>query len=272
MYRLLQLAQADIPKVPVPIRLDVNVVANAILEQIRPEKTVAAWTWQQIFLPPWIKDQLVDEGFVEAMGYPKINTAMYAALKKLSDELFLPNVQLIEHNSLTLLETNQPFIESYMVGLNHEFARELLWREYPTDQRGSYFRQFWDVASYFNAENLDDAALKEKLRDITRLDHWGADTGLDAHNNRLTTSGGKATLVLVIRGELLKRYPTAVIYAQRARWQFTDGKIDTSLERRFDELTPAEEATPPKTKIRTPLYDAKVDPDIYFFGFDLTVD
>ena len=31
-----------------------------------------------------------------------------------------------------------------MVGLNHEFARELLWREFPTDQRGSYFRQFWD--------------------------------------------------------------------------------------------------------------------------------
>lgn len=30
--------------------------------------------------------------------------------------------------------------KSYMVGLNHEFARELLWREYPTDQRGSYFR------------------------------------------------------------------------------------------------------------------------------------
>ena len=35
-----------------------------------------------------------------------------------------------------------------MVGLNHEFARELLWREYPTDQRGSYFRQFWDVSGY----------------------------------------------------------------------------------------------------------------------------
>ena len=26
-----------------------------------------------------------------------------------------------------------------MVGLNHEFARELLWREYPTDQRGQLF-------------------------------------------------------------------------------------------------------------------------------------
>ena len=51
---------------------------------------------------------------------------MYEDLKRISDELFLPNVQLIEQNSMTLLETNQPFIESYMVGLNHEFARELL--------------------------------------------------------------------------------------------------------------------------------------------------
>ena len=27
--------------------------------------------------------------------------------------------------------------------MNHELARELLWREYPTDQRGTYSRQFW---------------------------------------------------------------------------------------------------------------------------------
>ena len=72
---------------------------------------------------------------------------MYEPLQgHLVDELFLPNINLIEPNSITLLETNQTFIEAYMVGLNHEFARELLWREYPTDQRGSYFRQFWDVA------------------------------------------------------------------------------------------------------------------------------
>ena len=73
---------------------------------------------------------------------------MYEPLRDLSDELFLPNLNLIEQNSITLLETNQKFIEAYMVGLNHEFARELLWREYPTDQRGSYFRQFWDVRGY----------------------------------------------------------------------------------------------------------------------------
>ena len=51
------------------------------------------------------------------------------------------------------------------MGLNHEFARELLWRE-PTDQRGSTFRQFWDVRGFFNAVNLMTRA---ELRDIPPL-------------------------------------------------------------------------------------------------------
>jgi hypothetical protein len=44
------------------------------------------------------------------------------------------------------------------------------------------------------------------------------------------------------------------------------------VERRFATLTAAEEEKPPRSKVLTPLYEAKVDPDIYFFGFDLTVD
>ena len=31
-----------------------------------------------------------------------------------------------------------------MVGANHEMNRELLWRRYPTDRRGTPFRRFWD--------------------------------------------------------------------------------------------------------------------------------
>jgi hypothetical protein len=42
------------------------------------------------------------------------------------------------------------------------------------------------------------------------------------------------------------------------------------VERRFATLTAAEEEKPPRTKVLTPLFEAKVDPDIYFFGFDLT--
>src|SRR6266498_3954326 len=131
------------------------------------------------------------------MGYPKINKAMYSDLKKISDELFLPNVELIEHYSITLLETNQPFIESYMVGLNHEFARELLWREYPTDQRGSYFRQFWDVSTFFAAPGTDPEALRERLRDIPELHTWSRNSALGSHDHREAQGDKEEELVLV---------------------------------------------------------------------------
>ena len=51
-----------------------------------------------------------------------------------------------------------------------------------------------------------------------------------------------------------------------------DGHIDPSEERELVDLTDAEMAKPPHAKVRTPLYEAKVDPDIYFFGFDLDAD
>jgi hypothetical protein len=209
---------------------------------------------------------------------------MYEPLKDISAELLLPNLNLIEQNSITLLETNQDFIESYMVGLNHEFARELLWREYPTDQRGSYFRQFWDVRGMYDPAQPDADTLKEKLRDIPPLHTWPRRSLLGQHDNREDRPGAEEEeLVLVIRGELLKRYPTAVIYAHRACYQRTgpetdrhpcerSGGIDNTVERRLAPLTQAEEENPPRYKVRTPLYEAKVDPDVYFFGFDLVAE
>jgi hypothetical protein len=267
-------------------QLDLTGIVEGVITAINPERTIPRRVYAGIFLPPRIRAE-IGEQFVEAMAYPEFDTPMYEPLKKLSSELFLPNINLIEQNSITLLETNQKFIESYMVGLNHEFARELLWREYPTDQRGSYFRQFWDVRSFFNSENLDDAALKEKLRDIPRLDRWPKASKLGGHDNREQPGDNEEEIVLVIRGELLKRYPNAVIYAHRACWQrkddgtdadkakhpcFRSGQIDNTKERRLVPLSAEEEANPPRGKVRTPLYEAKVDPDIYFFGFDLTAE
>jgi hypothetical protein len=158
-----------------------------------------------------------------------------------------------------------------MVGLNYEFARKLLWREYPTDQRGSYFRQFWDPSPYFDSAGLAAADLQEQQYDIPPLDTWPADSSLGTHNNPPTPVVSEDA-VLVIRGELLKKYPRAVIYAHKAEWQTNaDGSIDPALPRQLATLTDQEAATPPATKVRTPLYEAKADPDIYFFGFNLTV-
>ncbi len=242
-----------------------------------------------IFVPPRVGKDLIPrpgEHFVEPMAYPVIDQPMYEPLKNLGSELFLPNINLIEQNSITLLQTNQRFIESYMVGVNHEFSRELLWREYPTDQRGTSFRQFWDVRSFFDPGNATDEALRESLRDIPPLHEWSLSSALGDHDHREAGRENEEELVLVIRGELLKRYPNAVVYAHRACWQRKSttpadagalpcdrsGAIDNTVERRFATLTAAEEEKPPRSKVLTPLYEAKVDPDIYFFGFDLTVD
>lgn len=261
--------------------LDLSTVAKKVMAAIDPERTIPKRVLSGLSLPQRIRAEIGEE-FVEAMAYPEFDIPMYEPLKNISAELFLPNINLIEQNTVTLLETNQKFIESYMVGLNHEFARELLWREYPTDQRGSYFRQFWSVNGVFNADKTDPETLKEKLRDIPRLHKWSKTSALGDHDNREQPGDNEEEVVLVIRGELLKRYPTAVIYAHRACWQrkgeggdihpcLRSGPIDNTRERRLAPLTEDEEVAPPQSKVRTPLYEAKVDPDIYFFGFDLTV-
>ena len=265
-------AQARLVTLPVKrVPLDITAAASQTVITLNPARSVPAFYYQTMLLPDRIKDGL-RESFVEAMAYPRIDQAMYRPLADIGGDLLLPNVGLIPPNSISLLETNQPFIESYMVGLNHEFARELLWREYPTDQRGSYFRQFWDVSGFKDTTGLSADALREKLYDIPKLHLWPSASSLGAHDNRQPPGAPpKGDVVLSIRGELLKRYPTAVIYAHKADWQRkTDGTIDQAKIRVPIALTPAEESNPPADKIRNPLYGAKVDPDITFLGFALS--
>jgi hypothetical protein len=266
-YTLLAGSNAAAVRPPL-VPFDLAGMTGALIAALNPRIAIPRRGLSQIAIPPWIRT-LIGDTFDEVMAYPKIDLPMYEPLKKKSIELFLPNINLVAPNSITLIETNQKFIESYMVGLNHEFARKLLWRGYPTDQRGSYFRQFWDVRSYIDSEGLSHDALKEKLYDIPELHRWAPTSNLGDHNNRASQAGEQA--VLVIRGELLKKYPTAVIFAQHAKWDHTNGKIDPDKPRLLDELASGEEQNPPRTKIRSPLYEAKADPDIYFFGFDLTV-
>jgi hypothetical protein len=259
---------------PAPVALDLAAATRTIVAGLDPRVTIPRRGLATIGIPIWIRDQIGTD-FNEVMAYPKIDLSMYEPLKAISIELFLPNISLIAPNSITLIETNQSFIESYMVGLNHEFARKLLWRGYPTDQRGSYFRQFWDVRGFIDSEGLSEDPLKEKLYDIPEIHRWAPDSKLGEHNNRLPPGQPpKPQAVLVIRGELLKKYPTAVIYAQHALWpRNPDNTVDFTKPRMLDQpSTPAEEQNPPPSKIRSPLYEAKADPDIYFFGFDLTIE
>jgi hypothetical protein len=268
-WHMLARATAEVSTRPAPRVLDLPGLTTAAVRAIDPLETIPRRTLHAIDLPPRIRGAL-DDSFQEVMAYPVFDLPMYKPLADISAELFLPNVNLVEPNSITLLETNRKFIEAYVAGLNHEFARELLWREYVTDQRGSYFRQFWDVRSRFTGGGPPSDALKESLRDVAELHRWRRGTELGAHEPNQPPGAREEKVVLVIRGELLKKYPTAVIYAHRADWHMEHGVIDPAQERVLAPLSDAEEANPPLSKVRTPLYEAKVEPDIYFFGFDLT--
>lgn len=186
------------------------------------------------------------------MAYPKFDDPMFRDLKLISQEYILPNIDKVPENSITLMETNQKFIEAFMAGINHEMSRELLWREFPTDQRGTYFRQFWDIS-----DNITEAD-REKKYDIKKMHEWQNDLG--DHSSQVKTSPDDSPyLVLLIRGELLKKYPNTQVYAQKA--QFKNPAVPDAPRALADASV--------EGNVKMPVFMAELDPDIFLFGFDL---
>jgi hypothetical protein len=176
--------------------------------------------------------------FDRIMAAPDLPMPVYQYLADYAQESFCPGVGAIPPDSLTLLETNPSFIESFMVGLNYEMNRELLWREYPSDQRGTPFRHFWDWI--------------DNQPDIEPIHRWNK-LSLLGRNSRGAGAGGQ--IVLLIRGELLRRYPNTVIVA----WKATANGLAM--------IDP-----PGVADIKEPVFQGKLNPDIAFAGFDLRDD
>jgi hypothetical protein len=105
----------------------------------------------------------------------------------------LPGITGLPAESITLADTNPEFVAALLVGLNEEFNRELLWREFPTDQRGTSFARFWPTPG----------------ADINEIASWAPDSALGSQ-----VKGGQAgSVVLIIRGELLRRFPGTPLLA-----------------------------------------------------------
>lgn len=255
--------QSPPPLSPVLRPLDMNNAVVKLKQSLDPAVAIPKRAEFILKIPAKIKDSYLrpQKTLVTVMAHPVFSEPMYRPMRDISSELLVPNLNLISNNTISLMETNQRFIEAYMVGLNHEMGSELLWREFPTDQRGSYFRQFWDVGDAVNRNPDKTAAqIEEELLDITKLHTWERSTALGNHENRPLPDAGEARLVLVVRGDLLKKYPTTVIYAQQAKWSKDDEGRDV---RELDNSNPA-------LMIKEPLFKAEIEPDIYFLGFDLT--
>lgn len=258
-----------VPEEPPPTTLDLSATKAKLLLALDPAITLPKRVLSFVALPANVTYLKPVETIVPAMAHPVFQDPMYEGLRDISSELLIPNLNLIPNNTVSLLETNRAFVEAYMVGVNHEMGSELLWREFPTDQRGSYFRQFWDVGDIVDRDGDKAAAeLEEELKDIKPLHTWGKSTGLGTHENRDLPTGaepGDARLVLVIRGDLLKKYPTAVIYAQKAKWVEPEEPTLFGPEkiRVLDDSDPA-------SHLEHPIFKAEIVPDLRFLGFNLT--
>lgn len=258
---------------PARHRLDVAHVQERLYEVIEPRVAIAR-RFASVALLPGLKDLPVaqlPEAIVPVMAYPDYKEAMYKPLRELGKENICPGIGRIPPNKITLLLTNQPFVESYMVGLNHEMGRELLWREYPTDQRGSYFRTFWEKNGFVVPEpGLSEKDKAEKEKDIPRIHTWKRQSFLGSHPNPAPADGKKIQekVVLTIRSDLFKRYPNTVVFAQRAKWL-----NQAQGTREMDETLEINPDQPYNTDIiKTPLFGAEFPPDIKCFGFNLTLD
>ena len=237
--------------------LDLGALQTTLMTRLDPVATVPRRIKSRITLPSHIIWRPLDP-LEPIMAAPVFPQPMYVPLRDYSEQYVLPGAELVPPNSLGLLEANRAFIEAYMVGLNHEMGRQLLWYGYPTDQRGSCFRQFWDVSSYVPqpGDPTDPTALAEALKDIPPINTWPLDSALGAHPNRANLVADN--VVLLIRGELLKRYPTAIIYAGKAKKSAgptadPNGRVlDTSDE-------------------RYPIFRGTLNDDMTFLGFNLSV-
>jgi hypothetical protein len=206
---------------------------EALLQSVNPRITIKKRVERSLSLATDVVK--TDDPLEPIMDAPQFPQPMYEALRDLSQDFLLPGLEHVPANTVTLVGTNPKFVESFLVGLNAEMSHELLWRNYPTDQRGTYFEQFWDTSAN-NAEP-----------DIEAINKWN-DHQLG--QNSPNTSG---KLVLLIRGELLRRYPNSVIYAVAAVPK--DGRLTLSKK-------PEDE--------RHPLFRGSLKPDVTFLGFNLT--
>lgn len=189
--------------------------------------------------------------FDRVMAWPKLREPMYAALAGHDREAFMPGIGNLPQDLIMLVQVNQYFIDAFMVGANFEMNRELLWRGFPTDLRGTPFQRFWG-----RLKAGADGRL-QPLDDMAPIHQWGRQPLGRRSDPNLTDPN---RIALLVRGQLLRRYPNTAVYA----W-----KRNKSAPADQTQLLKDASGNPPAGAVETPVFAGFIGPDITFFGFDI---
>ncbi|GHD44077.1 hypothetical protein D9V29_03625 [Mycetocola manganoxydans] len=176
------------------------------------------------------------------LAAPRFDRPMYQALNDYSTDWLVPGLGLLpDDDFVTVLSTNSEFMEAFFVGLSDEMGRELLWRNYPTDRRGTYFRRFWDE---------HDDELSQQIHAFTR-------TELKSHVTVGGSGGSGPRAVIVVKSDLVHRYPDLIIQVAR-----NQGTVENP---EFEKV-----GSPQQTAKQ--LFAAYLEPDVALIGVDLGLD
>lgn len=172
------------------------------------------------------------------MAYPVYPEPVYYYLKQFSTRFILPASEAMPDNSMALFVNNPEFVEAFLCGMNTEMGKELLWREYPTDQRGSYFRKFWDTDV---KTDIAQSLRNENFFDIQPLHKWNKFSmkGNAQYRGKLGQNhmpGKDDLLIFAIKGQLLKKYPETVVYLSKANLVDSNIKINPDAEKLLPDL------------------------------------
>ena len=195
-----------------------------------------------------LRDGYIDEllrSKYPILAYPIFPEPVYYYLKMFSEKFILPCVDELPADSVAVFRSNAEFEEAYLCGMNTEMGKELLWREYPTDQRGSYFRKFWD------SETSVADIRSENFFDIEPVHTWTGDLG----DNHLESKTG--LLIFAIKGVLMRRYPNTQVFLHRA------AKDKEKPQKLCFDMTATEE----NSGIILPVMQAFLKDDIFMVGF-----
>lgn len=173
---------------------------------------------------------------------PLFEDALYRYICELSPEYLLPGVGEIPQNTVGLVEVNGEFVEAALLGSNHEMSREMRWREYPADLSSTWFKRFWNAA-------------QDDIGAIGGPDWPGKNT----LGENLIGQLGDDSLVLLVKGEVLKRYPNLAVYALPAT--VADLPDENGIVRR---VRVAREPEAPQY----PVFSGQLDNGVKFFGFE----
>ena len=159
-------------------------------------------------------------------------------------EWLLPGIGQLPEDCVIGLESNGTFIDAYLAGLNTQLLSELRWRNIPVTTGCTPIRRFWE---------RNDTSSGERADDIVGLASWPTDSALGDASHRAPGATGRE-LVIAVRGQLLLRYPTTLVYLQSAA---PAGAVAPDFDHDPDDAA---------ARV-LPAFHGRIGADVTFYGF-----